>query len=213
MPTPSYEVGWSPVVAALWLRWARAGFRLEGSCRFEWRNRPFGGSGLFNCKRFLGFVALGLFSCSFALFFFRLLWLSHFVTFVVGQSLRLETGFRVVWSVADCVIRLFACICLRFSMDVLLDLNGVGLIAALEGRECCVFFLCVGGLEYLACFNVLRIDFGVGVASFAFHIISANICLLFLACRFVFGVGVVGEECAVEKRFDFIVVIKGNLLR
>ncbi len=119
----------------------------------------------------------------------------------------------MVWSVSDCFIRLFACICLRFSVDVLLDLNGVCLIAALEGRECCVCFLCVDGLEYIACFIVLHIDFGVGVASSTLHIIFANICLLLLVCRFIFGVGVVGEECAVEKRFNFVIVRKGNLLR
>ena len=90
-------------------------------------------------------------------------------------------------------------------MDVLLDLNSVCLIAAREGRECC-------GLEYIACFIVLRIDFGVGVASAAFHIIITNICLLFVVCRCIFGVGVVGEECAVEKRFNFVIVPKGNLL-
>ena len=213
MPAPSYEVGWSPIVAAFgFICGTRAGFRLEGSRRFKCGLGPFGVSGLFNCRRFFSFVALGLFSCSFAVFFVLLLWLSHFVTFVLGQSVRVWTWFQVVLRVADCFIHLLGCISLRVSIGVLLNLNGVCRISNLKGRQWCVFVLCVDDLEYIACFIVLRIDFGVGVASSAFHIIIANICLLFVVCRCIFGVGVVGEECAVEKRFNFVIVPKGNLL-
>ena len=96
----------------------RAGFRLEGSRRFKCGLGPFGVSGLFNCRRFFSFVALGLFSCSFALFFVLLLWLSHFVTFVLGQSVRVWTWFQGVLRGADCFIHLLGCISLRVSIGV-----------------------------------------------------------------------------------------------
>ncbi len=107
---------------------------LEGSCRFKCRSRPFGSSGLFNCRRFLGFVALGRFSCSFAVFFVCRLWLSHFVTFVLGQSVMGWTWFRVVRGGVDCFILLFDCAVHRVPIGVLLGVHDVCLVTAREGR-------------------------------------------------------------------------------
>ncbi len=127
-------------MAAFGFLTARTGLCLEGICRFEWpkKNRPFVGSGLFNCERFLGFVALGLFSCSFALFFACLILLSHFVTFVLGQSGSDGRQFLMA-AVANCCIRWCDCFFFRFHRDVVLNGHVFGRIGELQGRVCCVF--------------------------------------------------------------------------
>ncbi len=66
---------------------------------------------------------------------------------------------------------------------------------------------------YTVCVVALRLSFFVGGAYFALSIVFANIFRLFVVSRFTFGVGVVGEECVVEQRFNFVVIVKGNLLR
>ncbi len=66
---------------------------------------------------------------------------------------------------------------------------------------------------YTVCFVVLHLGFFVGGAYFALNIVFANIFRLFVVGRFTFGAGVVGEECVVEQRFNFVIIGKGNLLR
>ncbi len=115
-------------------------------------------------------------------------------------------------AVANCCIRWCDCFFFRFHRDVVRNGHVFGRIGEFQGRVCGVFFL---GLESWV-YTVLlcrALGFFVGVAYFTLNIVFANIFRWFGVRRFTFGVGLVGENCVVEQRFNFIVIVEGNLLR